>query len=256
MKGKASPSFKSLDRALAILSSFSFSHPQRTASEIALCTSIPKSTVHRFLKVFVEHGFLKETTSPGYFAPGLKLLELGSIVHHGLDIRLCAQPIMAALAKKVHITVHLVIRDRDEGVYVEKVEPEGQHIHYSHIGKRIPLYCTAAGKVLLSELPDSKILEIIAFPLISLTPYTIKTKEKFLQEIDNVRKRGWAEDNQELELGLCCVAVPVKDHLGKIVAAMSSSGVEGAFTSEAKKRLVEGLRIASLDVSKRLGYRE
>jgi len=251
---KSAPSFKSLHRALAILSSFSFSRPRLSASDIASYTDIPKSTVHRFLRIFVEQGFLEETESPGLFAPGLKLFELGNIVHQNLDVRLSAKSPMDCLAKAYNTTVHLVIRDRDEGVYVEKVEPVGQHVHYSNIGKRIPLYCTAAGKILLSDLTDEAIFSLLPSRLPSLTPHTIVEREVLLNEIHKVQEKGWAEDNQELELGLCCVAVPIKDHQGHIAAAMSTSGLAASFGPERKSELIKGLQGASMEVSRQLGF--
>lgn len=248
-----STSFKSLDRAFAIFTSFSFSKPQLTVAEISEITGIPKSTVHRFIKIFISQGFIKESQTPGFFTLGLKFLELGNIVHQNLDLRCCAQSAMESLSREYSITVHLVIRDREEGIYIDKVESEGQHIYYSYIGKRIPLHCTGAGKVLLSDLSDEAISDLFSFPLPSFTVNTIEEKEDLLREIHIAKDRGWAEDSQELELGLACIAVPVRDHRGKIVAAISSSALAISFDSDKKSKLIEGLQKTSMKISRQLG---
>ncbi|WP_024821605.1 MULTISPECIES: IclR family transcriptional regulator [Aminobacterium] len=253
-KTKASSSMKTLERALTILQCFSFDRPSLTATEIASLSSIPKSTVHRFLRVFVDYGFIEEGRSPGTFIPGLRLFELGNIVRQSLDVRHCAEPFMQRIANELRITVHLVIRDGNEGIYIEKVEPEGQHIHYSHVGKRIPLYCTAAGKVLLSELPNIFIEEMYSFPLFPYTAKTITTKKVLFEELRRVRDCGWAQDNQELEKGLCCVGLPIRNDRGHIIAALSSSALAVSFTSSRTEELIQALQRASLEVSRRLGF--
>jgi len=240
-------------KALQVLSVFTMENPYLSISQISALTGYPYSTVHRFVSVLTEEGFL-EVNGPGQYKLGLKLFELGSVVRETFDLKKSSADVLEALTRKTNETVHLVLRDRNVGIYVDKVEPPGKTVHYSRVGKRLPLHCTAAGKALLSHLPESEVRALLGDTLPRYTPKTITTIEELLAELRVVRERGWAMDAEELEVGLSCLGAPVMDFSGNVVAAISLSGLAVSFTDERIPVLVKALRDAVKTVSARLGY--
>jgi IclR family KDG regulon transcriptional repressor len=151
--------------------------------------------------------------------------------------------------------VHLAILAEGEAVYIDKMESFNTIRMYSAIGKRVPLYCTAVGKVLLMEKEDWEIRELFKNrELVPCTANTIIQLEELMDELAEVRRRGWAEDNQEHEEGIRCIAAPVYDYRNKIIAAVSTSGLKTIITPERNEEIAGYVMEAALNISKRMGY--
>jgi len=159
------------------------------------------------------------------------------------------------LRQDIGETVHLVIRNGDQGVYIDKVETRQTLRMYSEIGNKIPLYCTAVGKVLLSHLGRDKLEKMYkGKKLKKYTKNTITDWEEFFNELKRVRRQGYAVDNEEYEQEIRCVAAPVKNYEGQVIAAVSVSGPAFRITKEKVEEIAGKVKKKALLMSKRLGY--
>jgi DNA-binding IclR family transcriptional regulator len=173
-----------------------------------------------------------------------------------MDIRTASLPYLKKVSAQTGQTVHLVILDGQEGVYIEKVEGELAAIRYSRIGRRVPLHSSAVGKVLTAfreQEAQAKILKGYAFT--PQTPYTITDQAAFLKELSTVRSRGYAVDDQENELGVRCAAVPIRGYGGGVTAAISISTMVVSVSQEELESYVRMIQRAADDISSDLGFR-
>lgn len=218
------PIIQSVERALAILDLFDEYHVELPITEISKRMGLHKSTVHSLLKTLQEHRYIDQSAKNGKYRLGMKLLERSGQLMQSLDIGRVAQVVLADIAEQTGQTTNLVILDGNEGVYIQKVEGAKSVIRYSRIGKRIPLHCSAVGKVLAAFLSEEQLTNLIrGYDYRPMTDHTILSEAEFLQELGNVRSRGYAVDDEENEPGVRCLAVPVRDHTGEVKAAMSIS---------------------------------
>ncbi|MFA6732529.1 MAG: IclR family transcriptional regulator, partial [Sphaerochaeta sp.] len=140
-------------------------------------------------------------------------------------------------------------------VYVLKKESSFTIRMYSRVGKSIPLYCTAIGKILLSDLGEGELRGYLdTTHLKPFTPNTLQDPLKLREELKQIRKQGWASDNEEHEMGTLCIGSPIRDYTGKVVAAMSVSWPLFRFNPEEKKRITASITDACESLSKLLGW--
>jgi IclR family transcriptional regulator, KDG regulon repressor len=140
-------------------------------------------------------------------------------------------------------------------VYIEKVEVVSSIRMYSQIGRRVPVYCSAIGKVLLSGLEGSELdmmLKDVEFK--SFTPNTLRCSEDLMKEITGAREKGWAMDDEEHEAGIRCIAAPVHDYTGRVIAAVSTSGDMKIIQQEKDEETSRYVRETAMSISKRMGY--
>jgi len=172
----------------------------------------------------------------------------------GTDFIKEAQPIMESLAHKTGLTCNLGVLEGDVGVYLEKVQPPSPIQLNSWRGKTIPLHCTALGKVLLAYKDVKEILEILdRLELTKNTEKTITDKELLLSELLQVKQKGFAIDAEEHEDDITCLAAPVFDYTGKIVAAISISSLTTWLNDDNKGEIINNLISAAQQISKRIG---
>jgi DNA-binding IclR family transcriptional regulator len=250
------PIIQSLDRALRIVDLFDEQTTELKITDISARMGLHKSTVHALLRTLQLHGYIDQNAETGKYKLGLKLLEKGQLLLQGLDIRTVARPHLSALSSRTGQTTHLVILDGKEGVYLDKVEGERAAICYSRIGRRVPLHCSAVGKVLLAFRKPGEVEELLrGYSFAAQTDATIRDKEKLLRELERVREVGYAVDDQENEPGVKCGATPVRDHLGAVAAAISISTVVSAVDDGQFHQYVELLREEADRISRQLGYK-
>ncbi len=247
---------RSVQRAIDIITSFSGEKPEQGLSELAAHLGLHKSTAHRLINVLAGSGLLERNPHNGKYRLSLKFFELGSLVMDQMDIRREALPHLQDLSARIGETVHLVIRDYNEAIYIEKVERPNTMVRYSRIGKRIPLHCTAVGKVLLAALPEWELADLLSkCDLSPRTSMTITCPVALMEELARVRTQGYAVDDQELEEGLMCLAAPIRNHQGQVVAAISISGSPARFAEGHIEAKVAELIAAANNISISLGYR-
>lgn len=250
------PIIQSLDRALKILDLFDEYTTELKITEISARMELHKSTVHSLLRTLQLHGYIDQNGETGKYKLGLKLLEKGQLLLQGMDIRAVARKHLTALSALTGQTTHLVIPDGKEGVYIDKVEGEKAAIRYSKIGRRVPLHSSAVGKILTAFRKPEEMEELLRnYVFKEHTPATIRDKEAFLRELEQVRNSGYAVDNQENEPGVKCGAAPIRDHSGAVIAAVSISTLVSAVDEELFRQYVDRLGEEADQISKLLGYR-
>ncbi|WP_392566259.1 IclR family transcriptional regulator [Utexia brackfieldae] len=220
-----------VDKAVRILH-FLAQHDGATYSQIYQGLSLPQSSTSTLLASLVANGLLRQ--HEGKYFLGLMLYEFGSKSVEQFNLRELAAESLIYLRDKTHLACHLGVLDGNSAIYLAKLESPNAIMVKSWLGKRLSLHCSGLGKVLLAWLPEDKIDELLPDEQLPRhTNHTITTKTAFKKALAEVRKNGWAfDDGEDLE-GITCIAVPVFDHSGNVVAAISSSGV--AFQMPADK---------------------
>jgi IclR family KDG regulon transcriptional repressor len=211
-------------KALELLSTFSFHERRLSLSELAARTGIPRATAFRLLSTLEAARFV--TKAGGEYQLGLKCFMLGNVVAADLDLRAIARPHLVALRDATRETTQIAILDHWQVVYLERV-PSPQPVGFmrARTGAILPAYCTALGKTLLAYEPREAVARWAATQTFAaLTPHTITSARRLLKELRATRERGYGLDEQERELGVRCVAAPVRNHEGRIVAAISVAG--------------------------------
>ena len=213
---------KSADRALQVLEYLATVPEGTNFSEIARALSLPKSSTHELLAVMTERSFLEFNTSTKIYRIGIRTWELGQafIAHRHLLTE--ARPVIASIAARLDETVQISVLDGLEEVYLDRVDSSQPLRVQAIIGSRVPAHTIALGKVLLSDRREADILnDLRGVRLQAMTPNTVVTREALIEELRWVKLMGFAIDDEEYAVGLRCVAVPIRDHHGSIVAAIS-----------------------------------
>ncbi len=258
MKEIADNLVQSVDRAITILETLAKNSEGCRITELANATGLHKSTVYRLLSTLMSRGYVERCVDSENYKLGIRILLLGSSILDRMDLRNIAKPYIQELSRKTKEVVHLSILDNGEGVYIDKVESPYHSIRmYSQIGKRVPLHCTGVGKVLLAGLKDCEIEKIIEQKgMKKFTINTIDNLPMLMEEISRIRERGYTFDEMEHEEGIRCVAVPIYDRLGKVIAAVSLSGPIILVTQCRIPELTEDILKTAKEISHQLGYVE
>jgi IclR family transcriptional regulator, KDG regulon repressor len=249
------PIIQSVERALKILDLFDERERELTITEISKRMNLHKSTVHSLLKTLQLHHYISQNEENGKYLLGLKLIERGNMVVSNLDLRNVARKHLEWLSATTNLTIHLVILDGQEGVYLDKVEGSGVTVVYSRIGRRVPIHTSAVGKSLVATKTDSELdLLLDGYMYTRRTEKSIGSKEEFLAEIEIARIAGYSIDNEENEPGIVCLAVPIKDYSGKVIAAVSVSMPAAKVNDETHNYYIRILKECSSKISHELGY--
>lgn len=240
-----------IDRAARLLDLIAASDKSIPLKVLAIDASLHPSSAFRILASLATHGYV-ERDEAGRYRLGRKLLQLGGRVQVHVSLREDARPIMEALRDSLQETINLTVRDGNEVVYIERAITNKRMMRVEQvIGSRAPLHVTAVGKLFLGEESDQDFESYTrATGLKAFTPHTITKAEALRAECINAVKAQYAVDSEEAEPGVSCVAVPVRDHSGHVVAAISIS----APTSRHEEGWVPQLQEAGLKLSGRLGY--
>jgi IclR family transcriptional regulator, KDG regulon repressor len=241
-------------RTMAVLEALA-EHPEESGvSEIANKLDMSKATVYRFLQSLKARGYVVQDAEDRYRL-SVRLFELGAQALPHLDIVREAEPGMRRINELTGETVHLGILDEGSIVYVHKIDSKYNLRMYSRIGRRAPLYCTGIGKVLMAWLEEEELmahLEEESFE--RRTANTLTSVEAYLQELETVRRQGYAEDHEEFEDNMRCLAAPIRDRFGHVIGGMSVSFPCFRFREELKQDYVKQLMQASQQISNQLGW--
>jgi DNA-binding IclR family transcriptional regulator len=244
-----------LDRALAALEILANRDGECSLVDLCAEMKLHKSTVHRIAMVLEQHRLVDKNPANGRYRLGLRLFEFGSKAIAAVDLRGRARPYLDRLQRQFGETVFFCILDDGQVFYVEKVESQQSVRTACTVGSRAPAYCTAVGKAMLAELPDTEVNEVIRrWGLKAVTANTITTAAALKAELRAVSSRGYAIDNEEKEEGLRCVSAAVRGHSGKLFAAMSVSGPAFRMTKERIPEVGQAVTRAANELSAELGY--
>jgi IclR family transcriptional regulator, KDG regulon repressor len=254
---KSSTNFiQSVDRALQILECFSNGEKELGVTEISRMLSLHKSTVFGLLATLENRGYMEQDLSSGKYKLGMKLFELGARVQNNMDIAEIAKPYLEDIVKKYNETVHLVMNDKGQAVYIDKVEGSTSMRMYSQLGKRPPMYCTGVGKSILAFMPQEYIDDYLSNEdLKKLASNTITDVDGMNKELEKVRSQGYSIDDEEIEDGLRCVAAPIFDHKGDVAGALSIAGPTSRMTKTRMKELAGLIKETARQISNKLGYK-
>ncbi len=244
---------KVLEKALAVLELFDEQGTELTLTEIGERLGIHKTTVFRIVTVLDNSNYLEKADGSAKYRLGFKLLHLGSLVESGTELKRCARPVLERLQEECDETVHLVVLNKGEALYLDKIEGRKTVRVVSRVGMTLPAHCSGVGKVLLAFLPDDRVESIVrAKGLKRFTPNTITDREQLHAELCRIRERGYALDDEEIEVGLRCVAAPIKDASGDVIGALSISGPAFRFDGKEAERLTALALQAAARVSEAL----
>lgn len=248
---------RAVSRALAILGAFCDGQADFTLDELSKRLDLNKSTLIRLLAVLQEEQFVEQDVETERYHLGLKAFEVGSAYYiHQLRVDQIARPYMTVLTNRWRCSANLAILDKAQIVYIGLVEPRGLLRVRSSLGARLDVHYTALGKVLVSELPARDLAALLEQQgMEAMTPHTITTVPEFIEHVRDVRERGYAFDDEEVLPGVRCVAAPIRDHSGHIVAALSVSGSSLQITPAAMDLVAADVMQATAEISRRMGYR-
>lgn len=220
------PQVKILDKALRVLMLFTPEQPEWGVTAVARQVDMPKSTVHRILRVLQQHGFLSQDGDSRRFRLGLTILELGRRAHEGLELRRLALPIMEQVAAQSGETVLLqvVAPEGDRVVCVERVQQRQGLRLILEVGATAPLYAGCSSKVLLAFMPEATIARVLEGPLTPIASHTPTDPAAIRSQLAEIRRLGYAVTYEETDEGVAGVSVPIRDHLDQVVAGLSISG--------------------------------
>jgi len=247
---------QSVARALTLLDALGESRSEVGIAELSKQVGFHVSTAHRLLATLIAQGYARQNPETGRYGLGAKAFHLAESYLGQMDLRRIVRPILERLSHETGETANLVILDGREAFYLDKVEsPQSLRI-FSRIGRRAPLHCTAAGKVLLAgrSWPEAQRM-LGRNPLEQFTPRTIVSEEVLRRQLETARTESVAVDREECEEGATCIAVPVRNARGETVAAMSISGPTLRMHPERIGELMPAVVRMGSEASERLGYR-
>lgn len=210
-----------LARGLEVIKVFTRYTPKMTLSEIAQATGMTRATVRRFLLTLAHEGYVE--ISGKHFSLRPKILELGFSALSSMDLWDVVQPVMNDLSEMLSESCFAAVLDEDSVIYVARATPNNRRVNVGiSIGSRVPAHCVSTGRVLLAALPEEELHRYIdAMVLTKFTPNTITSKVQLRSVLEEVRRQGWSIVDQELEVGLRSLSVPVRDGSDQIVAALN-----------------------------------
>jgi IclR family transcriptional regulator, KDG regulon repressor len=247
---------QALQRAIFILNSFSQGRIELSLTDFCKNLSLPKGTVHRLLSTLKYHHFIEQDQTNLKYRLGWRLFELGSSVDTLNLLTKNAHPFLEELCERCKETVHLAVLKEGDIFYIDKIIGEHKMTMVTSVGLRLPSHVGGLGKCLLAFLSDEELDKILGGrELKRFTKNTLTDPGKLKEALKKVRENGYALDNEEVEIGLTCVAVPVKDFSGKVVAAVSISGPTLRINKDIRSHYIKLLLDTGQKVSEALGLK-
>jgi DNA-binding IclR family transcriptional regulator len=242
----------SLEKGLRVLELLA-EKQELTVTKVAEALGINRAGSHRFLATLRELGYVRKNEDSRYQLT-FKILELGMKFANRFEVRRVARPFMQELCEMFNETVNLGFWDGEIVVHLDRVESREILRMELGLGSRAPAYCTGLGKAVLAHLPEEERKRFLkGIKLVGYTPNTITERKKLLQELESVREKGYAMDNEELAMGLRCIAAPVFDYTGFPRYAISIAGPASRMTDPITRKMEKEVRRVCSSLSKALG---
>jgi len=245
---------QTIQKAGDVLAMFDREHTEWGVREAAQKLKMSKSSVHDLMSSLAKLGFLNKTEDNRYRL-GWRLVTLSETLLATTELRKEAHPVLEELAAHYQETIHLAVLDDTQAVYVDKLEGrQAVRVELTSLGARLYAHCSALGKVLLAYSPEDEVRRIIQTAgLPRFTENTITDEDDLAQTLAKIRKQGYAYDLEEILPDLCCVAGPIYDHTGQVIAAISMSIPAYRFRRSQMEYRDAIVRTAKI-ISDRLGY--
>lgn len=244
----------SLERGLKILETFGKSGNRLTLSEVANSCKLNKTAAKRFLYTLCALGYLNRDANKKYYL-STKILSLGFEFLNSSDLRSISKPHIDDLSSEINRTINLGVLDDLNVLYLYRKEVTRYLKYYLYAGSKLPVYCTAMGKILLAGLSDDDLKDRISrMTLKPITTKTITSKQKLWYEIIKTKKRGYSICDRELSLDLYSMAVPLLNDQKKEVAAINVTMDSRETEKEKTQKILEKIIKKGLSLSETLGY--
>lgn len=244
----SSPGTSVTARVLAILGAFDAAHRELRLSDLARRADLPLPTAYRLVRELAGWGALTRRDN-GNYVVGRRIWDLGLLAPVQTGLREVASPFLHDIYGATLATVHLAVRDGDKVLYLDRLAGHASVPVVSAIGSRLPMHATGVGKVLLAYAPEGAQLAVLS-DLQRITPYTITQPGRLRRELARVRQEGFAQTHEEMSLGACSVAVPVRGQSDRVVAAL---GIVVPSLKRDRARLVAALEVAAQGIRRTLG---
>lgn len=244
----------SVAAAIALLKCFSETEVEIGVSKLARMLGVAKSTVHRLATTLVSEGMLEQNSENGKYRLGIALFSLGALVRRRMNLSSEARQDLFALRNITQETVHLAILDQSDIMYVYNLESTQAIRVNSDIGVHKPAFCTANGRAILAFQPEDRIEAVIAGGLTARAPKTNTRPAHFRKVLAQVRKVGYAIEDEESEMGMRAVAAPVRDSSGLVVASVGIAGPVQRLSDEVVSQFAPIVVETAASISRRLGY--
>ena len=254
MKDPNQYNVRAVERALQILECFDDEHPERGISEIAQAVDLHKATAYRIVTTLVNYGYLEWAAEGQKYRLGLELTNLGFKVIRRMDLRHEALPYMKELVQEWDETCDLSIFDQGRVFYIEVLRGNHALTISAAVGQRLPVHCTASGKLFLAFLPEAELNAILNHPMDTYTDNTVTSRDELFDQLEKIRNQGYAVDYEEYELGICAVAAPIFNRRGSVIAAIGGPSPTSRMTPERIMEIAEAYKKAAQAISRRMGY--
>ena len=249
------PGAQTVSRAVALLKAFTDAQPEWSASDLARAAGLNKTTTYRLLKALESEGMLARSPATDAFRLGPEIIALGARALRSIDLRALSRPELEALAHQTGETATLEVLAGDQVLILDEVVSRHPLGSAQAIGTRWPAHATSTGKALLAELSEAERRAILRRPLARLTDKTITTLSALRNEFSRIHERGYATAIEELEAGFIAVGAPVRNHEGRVVAAISVGGPSIRLTEDRLADVAGHVKQAARRISEKLGYR-
>ncbi len=248
---------QSLARALDILDCFSGYQAELGIKDIAQETGLGKSTVYGLVNTLAVHRYLEQDPESKRYRLGIELFKMGMLVHRRMDLGREARPYAQELSGKHKATSHIAALFHNAVIYVDKVDVPGAVILYSQVGRPAPCHSTGVGKAIAAFLPQQLREQLLAATALeAFTENTLTDPADIRREWALIRQRGYAVDNEEVEIGLRCVAAPIFGHEGLPVAGISVSAPVARLPQSGVQQAARDVKHAAAQISLRMGAKQ
>ncbi|MHB8278941.1 MAG: IclR family transcriptional regulator [Candidatus Humimicrobiaceae bacterium] len=256
MKEKLSKKNQSVEKVFHIIEIMAKGKGSMRLQDISLEAKLPASTVLRLLNTMLTYNYVNQNPETLKYSLSMKFCQIGNLIHSQISIRDIIKPYLIELSKKSQESTCLAIEEDMMAVYIDTMEGSDKMLRtMQRIGKRAPLHSTGVGKLLLLNYNEEELKAFVEKKgLAELTTNTITTMNGLIKELQKVRSLGYAFDNEECEVGARCLAAPIRDYTGKVVASMSVSGPVSRLTLGKADSIKDTILKLSNDASKAMGY--
>lgn len=250
-----SPLVLSVVKAFHLLETIAAHDSGLTLGELSKQNDLHPSTAHRLLHTLIEVGFVRQEPRTRSYQLGAKAFQLVTPARQRGDVASVAAPLLRQLAETVEETANLYVLEGVDVVHVAQSESPKAVRMMTSVGTRLPVYCSASGKALLANLPSAQSEALLAkLELVPHTPNTVTDLDELRVELDRIRRRGYAVDDEEQEIGVRCVGAAVRDHAGFPVTAISVSGPSGRITVHRLAELAHQVQACAAALSHALRF--
>lgn len=244
----------SLARGAKILRLLGAAETPVGVTEVAERLKVDPSTAYRLLVTLEAAGLVQQDPDSKKYSIGYGILEIAFALLRRLSVAQLADSHLRSIAALTGESTHVAVLDGPRAVFVGRQSGAGILRVETTIGSSEPAYCTAVGKALLADSSEPDLRRLFAEPMIRYTPQTITTIDGLMAELERIRRNGYAYDDEELHSGVRCVAAPIRDHRGRIVAAFGLSMPATRLTREDLPGIVDHITRAAESVSSQLGH--